>query len=116
MHVQKGWPIHWFCVKPHPAKRCSGPSVTLDLLQHALMRKHFLGDTEHKTATYIDVGEDMSIGSTCKLPAEVVFCKRSITYGSVYTQSESRCWILPQQESPAFSVLLYQDKSMEQKA
>ncbi|WP_341750753.1 tRNA pseudouridine(55) synthase TruB [Candidatus Tisiphia endosymbiont of Sialis lutaria] len=38
----------------------------------------FAGDTERKTVAYIDVCEDLSTGSTPKLPAEVEFPKRSI--------------------------------------
>ncbi|HJD55180.1 MAG TPA: palindromic element RPE1 domain-containing protein [Rickettsia endosymbiont of Pyrocoelia pectoralis] len=40
--------------------------------------REFEGDTEPRSAAYIDVREDSSTGSTYKLPAEVEFRKRSI--------------------------------------
>jgi ferrochelatase len=39
--------------------------------------EEFVGDTECKTAAYMDVCEDLSTGSMHKLPAEVEFPKRS---------------------------------------
>ncbi|MDR0329199.1 MAG: palindromic element RPE1 domain-containing protein [Rickettsia sp.] len=35
--------------------------------------EEFEGDTEHKTAAYKDVREDLSTGSTYKLPEEINF-------------------------------------------
>ncbi|HJD59421.1 MAG TPA: palindromic element RPE1 domain-containing protein [Rickettsia endosymbiont of Omalisus fontisbellaquei] len=36
-------------------------------------KEEFEGDTEHRTAAYIDVREDSSTGSTYKLPLEVIY-------------------------------------------
>ncbi|MCC8482988.1 MAG: palindromic element RPE1 domain-containing protein [Rickettsia endosymbiont of Labidopullus appendiculatus] len=33
--------------------------------------REFVGDTEQRTAAYLDVREDSSTGSTSKLPAEI---------------------------------------------
>ncbi|MCC8467507.1 MAG: palindromic element RPE1 domain-containing protein [Rickettsia endosymbiont of Eriopis connexa] len=47
-------------------------------LQKFAYREKFEGDTERRTAAYIDIREDSSTGSTYKLPLEVEFPKRSI--------------------------------------
>ncbi len=47
-------------------------------LRKLAYREEFEGDTERSTATYIDIREDASTGSTYKLPLEVEFPKRSI--------------------------------------
>ena len=39
--------------------------------------EEFIGDTERKTAAYFSVREDLSTGSTYKLPTEVELCKKS---------------------------------------
>lgn len=39
--------------------------------------EEFIGDTERKTAAYSSVREDLSTGSTYKLPTEVELCKKS---------------------------------------
>ncbi|MCC8397765.1 MAG: palindromic element RPE1 domain-containing protein [Rickettsia endosymbiont of Labidopullus appendiculatus] len=44
--------------------------------------EEFEGDTERRTAAYSNVREDSSTVSTYKLPAEVEFCKRSISQKS----------------------------------
>ncbi|MCC8482963.1 MAG: palindromic element RPE1 domain-containing protein, partial [Rickettsia endosymbiont of Labidopullus appendiculatus] len=41
--------------------------------------EEFEGDAERRTAAYLSVREDSSTASTYKLPAEVEFCKRSIS-------------------------------------
>ncbi|MFP3011562.1 MAG: palindromic element RPE1 domain-containing protein [Rickettsia sp.] len=46
-------------------------------LQKRGFREEFEGDTERRTAAYIDIREDSSTGSTYKLPLEVEFPKRS---------------------------------------
>jgi RPE1 domain-containing protein len=45
-------------------------------------REEFKGDTERRTATYIEIREDLSTGSMYKLPLEVKFGKMSI-YGAI---------------------------------
>ncbi|MFU7500709.1 MULTISPECIES: palindromic element RPE1 domain-containing protein [unclassified Candidatus Tisiphia] len=40
--------------------------------------EEFEGVTERRTAAYLSVREDLSTGTTYKLPAEVEFRKRSI--------------------------------------
>ncbi|HJD55741.1 MAG TPA: gamma-glutamyl-gamma-aminobutyrate hydrolase family protein [Rickettsia endosymbiont of Pyrocoelia pectoralis] len=47
-------------------------------LRKLAYREEFEGDTERRTAAYIDVREDSSTGSTYKLPLEVEFPRRSI--------------------------------------
>nr|WP_218460731.1 palindromic element RPE1 domain-containing protein [Rickettsia sp. TH2014] len=46
-------------------------------LEKLAYREEFEGDTERRTAAYIDIREDSSTGSTYKLPLEVEFPKRS---------------------------------------
>ncbi|MCC8398324.1 MAG: aconitate hydratase AcnA [Rickettsia endosymbiont of Labidopullus appendiculatus] len=55
--------------------------------------EEFVGDTERKTAAYIDVREDLSTGSTHKLPAEVEFPNRSydIGHGDVVIAAITSC-------------------------
>ncbi|WP_341758625.1 palindromic element RPE1 domain-containing protein [Candidatus Tisiphia endosymbiont of Ditula angustiorana] len=57
--------------------------------------EEFIGDTERKTAAYSSVREDLSTGSTYKLPTEVELCKKSnvanpnIIYSFVPTEKMS---------------------------
>jgi len=46
-------------------------------LRKLAYREEFEGDTEHRTAAYLNVREDSSTGSTYKLPLEVEFPKKS---------------------------------------
>ncbi|MCC8398954.1 MAG: palindromic element RPE1 domain-containing protein [Rickettsia endosymbiont of Labidopullus appendiculatus] len=64
--------------------------------------EEFVGDTERKTAAYIDVREDLSTGSTHKLPAEVEFCKRS-----------NRWWLLRASNTEAKIIARYESDSLE---
>jgi len=59
-------------------------------LRKLAYREEFEGDTERRTATYIDIREDSSTGSTYKLPLEVEFPKRSIVLDQIRTIDKSR--------------------------
>uniref|UniRef100_UPI00399D2E79 palindromic element RPE1 domain-containing protein n=1 Tax=Candidatus Rickettsia kedanie TaxID=3115352 RepID=UPI00399D2E79 len=50
------------------------------LLWKLAYREEFEGNTERRTAAYIDIHEDASTGSTYKLPLEVEFQKKSIKF------------------------------------
>ncbi|XVN44638.1 MAG: palindromic element RPE1 domain-containing protein [Rickettsia hoogstraalii] len=50
------------------------------LLRKLAYREEFEGDTERRTAAYIDIREDSSTESTYKLPLEVEFPKKSIKF------------------------------------
>ena len=51
----------------------------LDFLQTTANKEEFVEDTSLRTATYIDIREDSSTGSTHKLPLEASYA-RSLFY------------------------------------
>ncbi len=52
--------------------------------RNSIAEREFAGDTERKTAAYLNVREDLSTGSTHKLPSAVEFGKRSIDLKLVF--------------------------------
>ena len=47
----------------------------IDFLHKSSYKEEFEGDTEHRTAAYIDIREDSSLGSTYKLPLEMAYAE-----------------------------------------